>query len=176
MYKTQKEFEALIEALETTMLPITNICKQLNISSRQFYRWKNAQTKDVSKAKAIKKALDSRTSCQVDTAEDSLLKKITGYTVEETKEEKFLIEGKWKTVKKVVTRKFIEPETTAIIFLLTNLRPDRWKRNVIDKDTMNTMKEFIIKTSVKADNERTIEIKSKNEDKINEHTESGSNS
>lgn len=134
----------ICELIETTGLSILDICKKVKIGRATFYRWKQ----DEACGAIIKKALETRNEVLAEIGEDSLMKKIQGYTVTEKKEVKQLVGGEMVVVKSIETTKFIEPDTTAIIFLLTNLRPDKWKRNVVDKEIVDNFKEFILKTSV----------------------------
>lgn len=147
MRKDGKTVQKICELIETTGFTIVEICKKVNIGRSSFYRWKQ----DEAYGTSIKKAIEVRNDHLADIAEDSLMKKITGYTVKESKKVKRLIDGRMKIVETSEVNKFIEPDTTALIFLLTNLRPDKWKRNVVDKDVVDNLREFILKTTVAKD-------------------------
>lgn len=151
MKRDDKTVAKLCELIETTGLTIADVCKKVGIGRSSYYRWKQDETYGAS----IKKALEVRNDNLADIAEDSLMKKITGYTVKETKKVKRLVDGRMKITETTETNKFIEPDTTALIFLLTNLRPDKWKRNVVDKDVVDDFKEFIVKTSIAQRNDGT---------------------
>lgn len=145
MRKEEKVLKKICDLIETTGLTITDICKQVGIGRCTYYNWKRS---DDTFNTAIKKALDIREDHLSDIAEDSLMKKITGYSVTEKKQIKRKVDGKMQVVEVVETTRFVEPETTAIIFLLTNMRPDKWKRNVVDKNVVDDLKEFVLKTSI----------------------------
>lgn len=144
MRKDDKTVQKICELIETTGFTIGEICKKVNIGRSSFYRWKQAGSYGTS----IKKAIEVRNDHLADIAEDSLMKKITGYSVKESKKVKRLIDGRMKIVETSEVTKFIEPDTTALIFMLTNLRPDKWKRNVVDKDVVDNLREFVLKTTV----------------------------
>lgn len=87
---------------------------------------------------SIKKAEDARMQFFVAEAQKSLLKKIQGYEVEESKityvdsgkpvvDENGKEKQKPKIKEKTIVKKHIQPDTAAIIFTLTNGNPDRWK-------------------------------------------------
>lgn len=151
MKRDDKTVAKLCELIETTGLTIADVCKKVGIGRSSYYRWKQDETYGAS----IKEAIEVRNDNLADIAEDSLMKKVTGYTVKEIKKVKRLVDGRMKIVETTETNKFIEPDTTALIFLLTNLRPDKWKRNVVDKDVVDDFKEFIIKTSIAQRNDGT---------------------
>lgn len=110
---------------------ISEICNIVNINRTTYYSWLEEYPEF---AQAIKEAEDDRMQVMVKEAKKSLLKKIKGYTFEETKV--VSIPGKKKdengdplpiikeqTVKEV----HVQPDTAAIIFTLTNGDPDNWQ-------------------------------------------------
>lgn len=145
MRKEEKILKKICDLIETTGLTIVDICKQVGVGRCTYYNWRRS---DATFNTAIKKALDIRNEHMSDIAEDSLMKKISGYSVTDTKQVKRNIDGRMQVVEVVETTRFIEPETTAIIFLLSNMRPDKWKRNVVDKNVVDDFKEFVLKTSI----------------------------
>lgn len=114
---------------------IAEICQQVGISEAIYFRWKNDK---VEFFESIKKAEDARLQLFVTEAKKSLLKKIQGYDVEETRtvylkpakddttDEKEA-KKKLKVKEQTVIKKHIQADTAAIIFTLTNGDPDNWK-------------------------------------------------
>lgn len=113
---------------------ITEICAMVGIDRHLFSRWKERHPEF---AEAVEDAENRRTESLVTEARKSLMKKITGYEVIETKtvtvpDSKAKPDPKTgkkpgKVVKQTTKKKHIEPDTTAIIFLLTNADPEHFK-------------------------------------------------
>lgn len=110
---------------------IVEVCKMVNINRASYYAWLEEYPEF---AQAIKEAENDRMQLFVKEAKRSLLKKIKGYTVEETKvvsipSKKVDANGdpipiiKEQTVKEV----HIQPDTAAIIFTLTNGDAEHWQ-------------------------------------------------
>lgn len=81
----------------------------------------------------IKKADEERNEIILMEAKRSLLKRIRGYDVLETKityDKKLNEKGEPVVKERVETKKHVPGDTTAIIFALTNRDPENWKRNV----------------------------------------------
>lgn len=110
---------------------IGEICKAVGIDRSTYYGWLNDYPEF---AQAVHDAENERMQLFVKEAKNSLLKKIKGYTVEETKV--VTVPGKEKdengvplpiikeqTVKEV----HVQPDTAAIIFTLTNGDPANWQ-------------------------------------------------
>lgn len=115
--------------LEKDTYTVSELCESVGIDESTFYRWKNDKNEF---CEAIKKAEERRLGFFVVEAKRSLLKKIQGYEVKETQivsipgvDEK----GNPKQIikEKKTIKKHIQPDTTAIIFALTNLDPEHWK-------------------------------------------------
>lgn len=113
---------------------IAEICGQVGISEAIYFKWKNEK---VEFFESIKKAEDARLYFFIAEAKKSLLKKIQGYDVEETKTV-YLKPGKddvvdesgkkkLKVKEQTIIKKYVQPDTAAIIFTLTNGDPDNWK-------------------------------------------------
>ncbi|MEG1403695.1 phBC6A51 family helix-turn-helix protein [Bacteroides sp.] len=113
---------------------IAEICAQVGISEAIYFKWKKEK---VEFFESIKKAEEARLHFMVTEAKKSLLRKIQGYEVEETKTV-YLKPGKddavddsgkkkLKVKEQTVTKKHVQPDTAAIIFTLTNGDPDNWK-------------------------------------------------
>ncbi len=113
---------------------ITEICTMVGIDRHLFSRWKERHPEF---AEAVEEAENRRTESLVTEARKSLMKKITGYDVIETKtvtapDPKGKLDPstgkpKAKVVKQTTVKKHLEPDTTAIIFLLTNADPEHFK-------------------------------------------------
>lgn len=115
--------------LEKDTYTVSELCESVGISESTFYDWKGKFSEF---SDAIKKAEERRLGFFVVEAKRSLLKKIQGYEVKETQivsipgvDEK----GNPKQIIKEqkTIKKHIQPDTTAIIFALTNLDPEHWK-------------------------------------------------
>lgn len=115
---------------------IAEICDQVQINKDTYHTWMKTKS-DFSDS--IKKAENDRMQFFVAEAQKSLLKKIQGYEVEESKtvyvdngkpvidEETGKEKQKPKIREKTIVKKHIQPDTAAIIFTLTNGNPERWK-------------------------------------------------
>lgn len=114
---------------------IAEICDLVGIHKDTYHTWIKTKS-DFSDS--IKKAEDDRMQFFVAEAQKSLLKKIQGYDVEESKtvyvdsgkpiiDETGKEKQKPKIKEKTIVKKHIQPDTAAIIFTLTNGNPERWK-------------------------------------------------
>lgn len=122
--------ERIYDLIRKDSFTITEICEQVDIDRGTYYKWlKN----DSNFAEEVSKAEDDRLEMFKEEARKSLLKKVQGYTVEETKT--LYVDAskdkKEKSVPKIkeqtITKKHIQPDTAAIIFTLCNTDPDNWK-------------------------------------------------
>lgn len=127
----KKIMERIVGLIKSDTFSIAEICQQVGITSRTFHRW----TQDYPAfAEAIEQARDERLQQFVLEAKKSLMKKIQGYDVIETKIVKIPggekdEDGNPKPVIKeqVTIKKHIQPDTAAIIFTLTNGDPEHWR-------------------------------------------------
>ena len=128
---SKKVIERIVELVKSDTYTIAEICQQVGISQATFHRWKDEHEEF---GLAIEEAMDARTQFFVQEAKKSLLKKIQGYEVTETKV--VTIPGKVKDEKgnpkpiikeQTNTKKHIQPDTAAVIFTLTNGDPTRWR-------------------------------------------------
>nr|WP_319268348.1 phBC6A51 family helix-turn-helix protein [uncultured Draconibacterium sp.] len=103
---------------------IAEICKQVGITKDTYHRWINEKT-DFSDS--VKKARGEFDVMIAEEAKKSLLKKVKGYSVEETRTSYVDKNGKPKIKEKVTTTKYFQPDTASIIFTLTNKDPENWK-------------------------------------------------
>lgn len=128
MAKYSKEVvERIVELVKSDTYTIAEICLQVGISQATFHRWKEEHEEF---GLAIEEAMDARTQFFVQEAKKSLLKKIQGYEVTETKVVTIPTKGdpSKPTIKEQTTmKKHIQPDTAAVIFTLTNGDPTRWR-------------------------------------------------
>ncbi len=117
--------------LEKDTYTVAEICESVGICRDTFFSWKNSFP-DFSDA--IKKAEEKRRDTFVIEAKNSILKKIRGYKVTEIKTVNAPTgetdsEGNpvLKLKEQTTITKYVQPDTTAIIFTLTNLDPEHWK-------------------------------------------------
>ena len=133
MGKFNKKIAAkIVEFVKTDTFTIGEICRKVGISRQAFYDWKE-QHPDF--AKDLEDAVNERMETFVLEAKKSLLKKVKGYDVQETKvttvpSGKMEADGKTpipKIKEQITTTKHIAPDTGAIIFVLTNGDTDHLK-------------------------------------------------
>lgn len=128
---SKKTVEKIVGLIKSDTYTIAEICRQVGITPKTYHQWVNDYPDF---ADAIEQAKDERMQAMVIEAKKSLMKKIQGYDVTETKvvtvpgtkkDEK----GKPKPIIKeqTTTKKHIQPDTAAIIFTLTNGDPMRWR-------------------------------------------------
>lgn len=131
-----KIVETICSLIRADSYTIAEVCCLSGISESTFHEWKASKPEF---SECIKKAEAARMEFFVTEAKKSLLKKIQGYTVDESKT--VYVDSKEseidpKTGKKVVKpkvkeqtiiKKHIQPDTAAIIFTLTNGDPDNFK-------------------------------------------------
>ena len=121
-------------------------------------------------ADAIEQAKDERRQAMVIQAKKSLMKKIQGYDVTETKV--VTVPGKKKDEKgnpkpiikeQTTTKKHIQPDTAAIIFTLTNGDPEHWRNRqsteVTGKNGKSLMQSEEADLSTLSDEERQVLLK-----------------
>jgi transposase len=114
--------DRICEMIRLDTYTIAEICTSAGIHVDTYYEWKKRYS-DFSEA--IKKAEDDRDLKFVNEARKSLLKKLTGYEVEEEKII-YVTDAKGLPVVKeqTNTKKHFQPDTAAIIFTLCN--KDGW--------------------------------------------------
>lgn len=128
---SKKTVEKIVGLIKSDTYTIAEICLQVGITPKTYHQWVNDYPDF---ADAIEQAKDERMQKMVIEAKKSLMKKIQGYDVTETKvvtvpgtkeDEK----GNPKPIIKeqTTTKKHIQPDTAAIIFTLTNGDPTRWR-------------------------------------------------
>lgn len=139
MAKYSKDIvEEISNLLKSDSYTISEICKRVGIAECTFFEWQNSKPEFLEQ---IKKARKERYKMFANEAEKSLLKKLQGYVVEETK-----IVKRKNSEEQTITRKHIQPDTAAIIFTLTNQGSENWKNKQynehIGKDGEDLFKAF----------------------------------
>lgn len=136
---TKKIAERILGLIKSDTYTVAEICNMAHISKATFYNWQN-ENPDF--AQAVADAREELRQLLVCEAQKSLLKKIQGYTVDETKvvtvdSGKRDVNGKVipKVKEQVTTKKHIAPDTAAIIFTLTNREPETWKNRQTNEIT-----------------------------------------
>lgn len=115
----------ICELVATDSYTIVEVCRAVGISKETYYTWLNDEKSDFSDS--IKKAKDDFLKSIEIEAHRSLIKKIKGYDVEETRTIYSDNNGKPKIKERTVTKKHIAPDTAAVIFALVNTAPHTWK-------------------------------------------------
>ena len=128
---SKKTVDMIVGLVKSDTYTIAEICRQVGITPKTYHQWVNDYPDF---AYAIEQAKAERMQAMVIEAKKSLMKKIQGYDVTETKV--VTIPGKQKDEKgnpkpiikeQTTTKKHIQPDTAAIIFTLTNGDPEHWR-------------------------------------------------
>lgn len=123
----KKMTERILSLIREDTYTIREICRQVRICPATLYRWIDTH-EDF--ARAIEEAHEERRQFFAQEAKKSLLKKIQGYDVTETKVVTVPAKGdetKPRVKEQITTKKHIAPDTAAIIFTLTNTDPKNWR-------------------------------------------------
>lgn len=123
--------EKICSLIQADSYTIPEICRLVGISESTFHEWKASKPEFSESIKKARAAFFELLSVE---AKKSLMKKVKGYEVEETKTV-YVDSGQknkdGRTVPRVKEQtkvtKHIQPDTAAIIFTLTNTDPDHWK-------------------------------------------------
>ena len=127
----KKIAERILAMIRSDTYTITELCNNVGISRQTFYNWQNDNSEF---AQAVEDASSELLDKMKVEAKKSLLKKIQGYEVTETKV--VTIPSKQKDEKgnpkpiikeQTTTKKHIQADTAAIIFTLTNRDPEHWR-------------------------------------------------
>lgn len=124
---SKKTVDKIIGLIKSDTYTIAEVCRIVGISHTTFHQW-IGEYEDF--AKAVEEAKEERMQFFVQEAKKSLLKKIQGYEVTETKVVTVPTKGdpSKPTIKEQTTqKKHIQPDTAAVIFTLTNGDPTRWR-------------------------------------------------
>lgn len=127
----KKIVEHILTMIRSDTYTITEVCNNVGITRQTFYQW---QYDNPEFAQAVEDASNELLDKMKVEAKKSLMKKIQGYEVTETKvvtvpgREKDA-QGKPKPIIKeqTTTKKHIQADTAAIIFTLTNTDPEHWR-------------------------------------------------
>ncbi|WP_373729982.1 MULTISPECIES: phBC6A51 family helix-turn-helix protein [Bacteroidales] len=138
----KKIISRIVELVKSDTYTIAEICQQAGISISTFYQW---QEEHEEFKVAIEEAHEARMQLFVQEAKKSLMKKIQGYDVTETKV--VTVPNKndpnRPTIKEqTTTKKHFQPDTAAIIFTLTNGDPTRWRNRQTTEVTGKDGKEL----------------------------------
>ena len=143
----EKVVSRIIELITSDNYTITEICHIVGIATRTYYDWTSTNPDF---AEAIENAKEERMQFFVAEAKKSLLKKIQGYTVDETKvvtvPSKELDENgrpKPRIKEQTTVKKHIAPDTAAVIFTLTNGEPETWRNRQYSEITGKGGKDLI---------------------------------
>jgi hypothetical protein len=115
----------ICELVATDSYTIPEVCQAVKIHKDTYYAWFNDEKSDFSDA--IKKAKTDFLNSIAIEAQKSLLKRVKGYEVEETKTVYSDNNGKPKIKERTVTKKHIAPDIAAVIYTLSNVDPANWK-------------------------------------------------
>ena len=128
---SKKTVGRIVGLIKSDTYTIAEICRQVGITPKTYHQWVNDYPDF---ADAIEQAKDERMQAMVIEAKKSLMKKIQGYDVTETKV--VTVPGTKKDEKgnpkpiikeQTTTKKHIQADTAAIIFTLTNGDPEHWR-------------------------------------------------
>lgn len=155
---SKKTVEKIVGLVKSDTYTIAEICRQVGITPKTYHAWINDYPDF---ADALERARDERLQMMVIEAKKSLMKKIQGYEVTETKV--ITVPGNKKDEKgnpepiikeQTTTKKHIQPDTAAIIFTLTNGDPEHWRNRQSTEVTGKDGKDlFANKTDEELDKE-----------------------
>lgn len=155
---SKKTVEKIVGLVKSDTYTIAEICRQVGITPKTYHAWINDYPDF---ADALERARDERLQMMVIEAKKSLMKKIQGYEVTETKV--ITVPGNKKDEKgnpkpiikeQATTKKHIQPDTAAIIFTLTNGDPEHWRNRQSTEVTGKDGKDlFANKTDEELDKE-----------------------
>jgi|ERR1051325_6114889 transposase-like protein len=118
--------DIIVELVSTGDHTIEAICSHVGIVKDTYYRWRETKT-DFSDA--LKRAEKIRLESLGTLAQSGLAILLTKHEYEEVTTEYIdSKDGKPKIKSQKKVRKFIMPNPTAVIFALTNRKPDDWKQ------------------------------------------------
>ena len=156
---SKKTVERIVGLIKSDTYTIAEICRQVGITPKTYHQWVNDYPDF---ADAIEQAKDERMQAMVIEAKKSLMKKIQGYDVKETKV--VTVPGTKKDEKgnpkpiikeQTTTKKHIQADTAAIIFTLTNGDPEHWRNRQTTEVTGKDGKDLF---ATKTDDELAAEI------------------
>ena len=161
----KKIAERILAMIRSDTYTITELCNNVGISRQTFYNWQNDNAEF---AQAVEDASSELLDKMKVEAKKSLLKKIQGYEVTETKV--VTIPSKQKDEKgnpkpiikeQTTTKKHIQADTAAIIFTLTNGDPEHWRNRQTTEVTGKDGKDLFAGKSDEELNNEIEELKRK---------------
>lgn len=105
---------------------VREVCDLCGIHPSCFYNWMNTREEFMNKITQARKDFRELTGV---VAHRSLIRRIQGYSYNEVRNDYVYKDGVETLRGKTVITKHVEPDTSAIIFALTNVDPENWKRN-----------------------------------------------
>jgi hypothetical protein len=132
LYPERVEF--IVNALSTGNYTVREICEAAGITETTYYEWIHTEPMF---AEAVKKAELSRMKAITEMATSALARKIQGYDYTERRAIKTRRRprkgeadtGEMRVKEEHEVTKHVAPDTTAIIFALTNGDPSRWRNS-----------------------------------------------
>jgi len=123
-----KKAAGVCDLYATDDYTLEDCCRNQGISPATFYNWVDQYGEIRGRYKKAQAKAESAYFTRLKIkSRKSLEKRVSGYEVEEKKVEYKNVDGKLKVVSQVVTKKFVQPSDTAIIFSLTNKDPENFK-------------------------------------------------
>ena len=147
----KKIVEHILTMIRSDTYTITEVCNNVGITRQTFYQWQHDNPEF---AQAVEDASNELLDKMKVEAKKSLLKKIQGYDVTETKV--VTIPSKVKDEKgnpkpiikeQTTTKKHIQADTAAIIFTLTNTDPEHWRNRQTTEVTGKDGKDLFLQIS-----------------------------
>lgn len=155
---SKKTVDKIVGLVKSDTYTIAEVCRQVGITPKTYHAWVNDYPDF---ADAVEQAKLERMQLMVIEAKKSLMKKIQGYDVTETKV--VTVPGNQKDERgnpkpiikeQTTTKKHIQPDTAAIIFTLTNGDPEHWRNRQSTEVTGKNGKDlFANKTDEELDKE-----------------------
>lgn len=126
---------------------VEELCSLSGIDEATYYRWLKGKSEF---REAVTRARSKHDELLVKEAKNSLIKKVKGYTVQETKTV-MVDSGKPgphgkptpKIKERIVIERHIQPDTQTIMFVLTNKAPDEYKNRQSTELTGKNGKELL---------------------------------
>lgn len=158
--KVVKDICALIKKDTYT---VSEICEMCCISDRCYYTWLEEKAEF---ADSIAQARDQARQIRIREAKRSLMKKIVGYDATETKTVYVNVKdddgkSKPKIKEQTMTIKHYQPDTTAIMFALTNDDPENYKNRQNSELTGKDGKDLFAKLTDEEVDQRIAELEKK---------------
>ena len=147
----KKIVEHILTMIRSDTYTITEVCNNVGITRQTFYQWQHDNPEF---AQAVEDASNELLDKMKVEAKKSLMKKIQGYEVTETKV--VTIPSKQKDEKgnpkpiikeQTTTKKHIQADTAAIIFTLTNGDPEHWRNRQTTEVTGKDGKDLFLQIS-----------------------------